>query len=949
MKKLFTVLAVVFTTLTFAQQTGSIVGKLTDKDYNNEPLSFANVIIKGTSTGTTSDIDGLYALENLPVGTYTITFSFVGYETVEIPNIVVEANKVTTVNVPMGASAATLDEVVIKTTTKRESEVALLLEQKNAITQKTSIGSQELARKGVGDVATAVTKVTGISKEEGSGNVFVRGLGDRYNVTTLNGLPLPSNDPSKKNIKLSIFSTDIVEAIGIDKTYNPQNYGDFAGANIDIASKDYRGNGFMEFGFESGVNTVTIAEKDFFLTDGPNDTGFYNTTYPAFPLNNYNFTTSWDRQRTTLPINSGLSIKGGESFRLGENTKVSLFGVGSFTNEHEYREGVSRGGVTANSVANADMDYVNYSYNTNTTLMGNVGIKNGNQAINYNGFFLNTTNQQQKEFYGIIDIEDNAPEGGGFIQRAVFERTQLFVHQLLGDHKIGEQFEINWGASYNYLQNDEPDRRQVTLLPDNNNDPEGPKSFKLISSSSDNHRFFARLKEEELAGNFRTSFAFNKNEEGDFAGKITLGYSGRFKDVDYKATQFNFRFPPITQVTQPIVEDIYNVDAYFNQENFNAGLFSIETFRGRLGSTGIDPLLPQFYRGNQDIHAGFLNIEYGFSPKFMALVGVRGESINQFIEWSTSVDPEGDSSTLDTFEILPALSLKYELNDKQNLKFAASKTYTLPQYKERARFLFQQVNQDYIGNPLLVNSTDYNLDLKWELFPKSSEIVSIGVFGKLIQDPINQVILNSASNDISWGNTGDKATAIGAEVELRKDLFETIVDKGSATLKNSLSAGLNAAYMKTKQDFLSEEKLAERGVPFTPTYSETGISGASDLVANADLSFYKDFAEDKNIQLTLAANYFSDRIFAIGNFGKGNILEKSVPTLDFIFKTQLSENISLGLSAKNLLNPSIERYQEAVDGTLNPLATSNGVQEQDVTVLSYKKGYDLKLSFAYKF
>jgi len=946
MKKLFSLVFISFISISYAQQTGSIVGLLTDKDFNNEPLSFANVIIKGTSKGSTSDIDGLYTLEDLAAGEYTIEYSFIGYETIEIDNILVEANKATTVNVPMGASAAALDEVFIRTTTRKESEVALLLEQKRAVTQKTSIGSEELAKKGVGDVATAVSKVAGISKQEGSGNVFVRGLGDRYNVTTLNRLPLPSNNPAKKNIDLGIFTTDIVESIGVDKTYNPQNYGDFAGANIDIVSKDYKGNGFMEFGFESGANTITVAEKDFYLTDGPKKTGFYNINYPSFPLNNYNFETSWDRQRTTLPINSGLSLKGGKSIRLGDNTNVSLFGVGSFTNDYEYREGISRGGVEVSSVPNSDFDFVNYAYNTNTTLMGNLALKHRDQTINYNGLYLNSSGEQQKEFYGIVDKDDNASEGGGFIQRAVFERTQLFVHQLLGDHNIGDRFEINWGASYNFLENAEPNRRQITLLPDVNENPDGPKSFKLISSSTDNHRFYSDLTEEELAGNLSASINFKKNKEDEFDGKVTVGYSGRFKDVNFEATQFNFRFPSINLVTQPIVEDIYNVDAYFNQDNFNAGLFSIETFRGNVGSTGVDPLLPQFYKGTQDINAGFVNIEYAFSPKFTALVGVRGEQIKQFIEWSTSLDPAGDESTLDKFEILPAISLKYELNEKQNLKFAASKTYTLPQFKERAPFLFQEVNQDYVGNPLLTSSTDYNVDIKWEIFPESSEIISFDVFGKLIQDPINTVTINSASNDISWGNTGDKATAFGVELELRKNLFERTTNKGQTTLKNNLSAGLNAAYMQTNQDFLDDADLLAAGISFTPTYTETKISGASDLVANVDLSYFKDFSANSNVQLTLAANYFSDRIYALGNFGKGNILEKGVPTLDFIVKSQLSENITLGLSAKNLLNPSIERFQEAVSGKVNPEVNR---QETDVTVLSYKKGSDLKLSLAYKF
>ncbi|HAT63296.1 MAG TPA: TonB-dependent receptor, partial [Flavobacteriaceae bacterium] len=239
MKKLFTILVLVFTASTFAQETGTLVGKLTDKEYSNEPLPFANIIIKGTTTGTTSDIDGLYRLENLKVGTYTVSYSFVGYETVDINNVVIEANKVTTINVPMGASAATLDEVVIKTTTKRESEVALLLEQKNATTIKQSIGAEELSRKGVNDAAGAVAKISGVSKQEGGGNVYVRGLGDRYQNTTYNNLSLPSNDIERKNINLSLFSSDIIQNVAVSKAYDAQFYGDFAAGNVNITSKDY--------------------------------------------------------------------------------------------------------------------------------------------------------------------------------------------------------------------------------------------------------------------------------------------------------------------------------------------------------------------------------------------------------------------------------------------------------------------------------------------------------------------------------------------------------------------------------------------------------------------------------------------------------------------------------------------------------------------------------------
>ena len=131
MKKIHLVVALLITTIALAQNVGSIKGKLIDKEYNNEPLPFANILIKGTTTGTMSDENGIYEFNDLAVGSYTLVFSFVGYETQEI-KVDIIANKSITLDVTMGASAASLDEVVITTTTKRESEAALLLDQKKS-------------------------------------------------------------------------------------------------------------------------------------------------------------------------------------------------------------------------------------------------------------------------------------------------------------------------------------------------------------------------------------------------------------------------------------------------------------------------------------------------------------------------------------------------------------------------------------------------------------------------------------------------------------------------------------------------------------------------------------------------------------------------------------------------------------------------------------------------
>ncbi|WP_299313478.1 TonB-dependent receptor [uncultured Aquimarina sp.] len=919
MRKFFTVIALFYLGLNFAQETGSIAGTLLDKETNNQPLPFANILIVGTTLGTSTDFDGKYEMPNVPVGNYTLEFSFTGYQTLRIPDVAVTADKVVVIDTGLGASTAELDEVVIKVQTSREREEALLLEQKNAVEIKQSIGAQELARKGVSDVAGAVAKTTGITKQEGSGNIYVRGLGDRYNSTTLNGLPIPSDNPDNKNISLDIFSTDIVQNVGISKTYNNAVFGDFSGGNVDIISKDYKGKGFLEVGLGINANTNAVSVDKFYLQDGPSFTGFSNNEIPNDPINNYSFDTNWNREGEGS-TGGNFAIRGGKSFTLSEenNSRLNIFSTLSFDNNYEYNEGIERA-VNAQAIPTRDLNFESYTYNTNTTFLTNLGLKlNQDNNIKYNFLLINGSAQRHREFNGLI--VDVADDGGGFIRRSIFNRTTLIINQLLGKHDFGEKFGINWGIAYNNVRNIIPDRMQNILEPQ---DPTNPNSLFIFSTNADseNHRYFQELTENEYTGNLTVDYKFGKDDDDDdFKGKITLGYSGRFKFLDFEATQFNF------EIIQQQNVDRFNLDTYFNQQNFTNGVFDIGTFRGNVAN----PLEPQTYSGEQIINAGFASVEYSFSDRLTGILGVRAEQIYQFIEWQTQLQPLGNENDFDRIEILPNISLKYILNGKQNLKFAASKTYTLPQFKERAPFQYEDVTQIYFGNPDLNPSTNYNVDLKWELFPESDELISVTGFGKIIQDPINDITVASSTNDISYVNTGDQATIFGAELEVRKNIF-----KADQNLTNKLSAGLNVSYMQTDQDLSTEKVVAETDLNVNFTNTDDGLTGASDLLINADLSYAKDFTKNANILATVSYNYFSDRIYSLGTNGRGNIVDKAVGTLDFILRSSLTKNLSLGVAVKNILDPRIERTQE--NPTNEPL------------ILSYKKGLNTSFSLTYKF
>ena len=922
MKYFLLVLTVVSNFSIQAQEYGSVSGSLTDKEFNNGPLAFANVLIKGTSKGTTSDFDGKYVLDNLEPGTYTIQFSFVGYQTVEVETIV-EAGVNNTIDVVLQANSASLDEVVIKTTTKRETESALLLQQQKAVVMETAIGAQELSKKGVGDVATALTKTAGVSKQNNAQGVFVRGLGDRYNITTLNGLPLPSNNPALKNIELGLFSTDIVENIAISKTFDAKNYADFGGANINIDSKNFTGQPFLTLGLSLGGNSNTITQTPFYLQDGPNPFGFYNGNEPQNPTSTADWGSSWNRKDSNLKLNTGIKINGGRSFEVGETGRLNSFITLSFDNNTLFREGLSRGKVGADGYTRQDFFRNTYQYKTNSTAMGSLNYRiNSNHKLAFTSLFLNSSSQNHDEYSG-FDIEfDNAVtennDGFGFIQRNTFEQTKLFVNQLSGTHDLFENHTLNWIVGFNQLQSNIPDRMQNTAGRDFRSDR--TSDYVVISGSPIyNHRFYQTLTEDEISINISDKWTLRDGED-EVKGEFDFGFSGRYKFIDFESQQYEFRLNNQAGVYNV---NISNFDGFFNNTNLNSLYF-------------INKQKPQTYSGGQYINAAFVNGMWNFTPKFSVLFGLRAEMIAIEIDYLTLQSSNEERIAFIKEKLLPSLSAKYVLKDKMNLKFAASKTYTLPQFKERVNMLYEEVTQVYRGNNYVYESTNWNADLKWEFFPNDGELISVTAFGKLIQNPINSIFINSTSNDISYINTGKQAEVFGLEVELKKNIYNFNSEEDE--FAHRLSGGLNLSLIQTNQDLDAQKVTNETDYSANFTFDSSKLTGASDFLLNADVTYLKEISENTSLQGTIAYNYFSDQLNTIGTLNKGNVIDKSYGTLDLILKGQKNQ-FTFGLSAKNLLNPTITRIQEVYE---NPNVS-------EVVLDQFKNGINLSLSVGYKF
>jgi TonB-dependent receptor len=957
--------SLVISSLNAQEETGNIVGKITDKEFNNEPLAFANVILVGMEKGTTTDMDGLYNIGNLQPGTYTVEFSYVGYETITIPNVKVEAGKVTEVNTAMGATAAALDEVTITTVARRDSEVALLLEQKSAINVKESIGAEQLEKLGVSDASAATTKIAGVSKSEGSGQIYVRGLGDRYLTTTLNGLPVPSDNIDKKNINLELFPTRFISNVSISKTFSPYNSTDQASGNVDITSKNVTSRKELGLSLSGGLNTNAMFVSENFVTTALNDDlsfGIFSRPYQNSNLENALTEQSWNTINIDNPVNYSFGFNAGGY--LDEEGKFRVSFSGGQSVDHEYREGLFRffdRGLTQSLidvtdgardfVPDGDNIYWRRTVNTNGLLVGQYRINSKNR-IKFNAFAINKVLQEVYEggrageaiFFD--ELTPNSIAGNQFVRDQNIKNTFLTTLQLIGDHDLNDKNKLEWAVGYNRLAADEPNRirnelnfRNVDGVPDDERPIEfgNTGGFQQRKSSQ-------QILDQEFNGRIKDEISLKVDEDYNDVYKISFGGDGRYKQREFLSTFVGFEEGGPIGSFNP--ESIDNLSAAFTQENIDNGLLLVN----------IQP--DDLYDAELTSYGAFADFVGNFG-KFTAQVGLRYQSDEIFVDYDVNNAPggrEGDTE-LSYNNLYPSFNLKYNINDKSALRLAGSLSQTLPEFKEIAPF--EYVSPEGLieaGNRLVERSTNANIDLKYELFPSDDEILSVTTYYKSINDAINRSLRTGGGDVFSYYNTGD-ARIFGVELEGRMYLI-----KKRDSLPNLKLSG-NISYINHTQSLKDDsEGINENAAARTFQYGgndEIGLEGASDWTTNLALTF--DTGKKHPYEFTLAGNYASDRIYALGspifqgedpsnpgrnledfNFN-GEIIERGFVVLDFILNKEINDNLSVGLTGKNLLNPDIERYQNVASDFGNSTAT------QEETVLSYRRGINFSLSISYKF
>ncbi len=926
---ILTLLLFISTVQAQESQKGSIAGKLSDREMNGEPLPFANVIIKGTSTGTTSDYDGLYILKNLDPGTYTVVFSFVGYETLEVPDVVVEAGKVTEVNTELGSSAASLDEVVITTVSRRDSEVALLMEQKNSVEIKESIGAVELAKLGVSDAATATTKISGVTSSEASGDIFVRGLGDRYLYTTMNGLPIPSDDVERKNIDLGLFPTRVIQNISIEKTYSSDNSADQASGTVNITSRELAGTNELDLGLQFGVNTNAAGEFSNFKVSPNQDDVFFGFYDQAIPIEHSLNNQTWNTQTDPFPVNRRYAITAGKKF--GEDLRV-LF-TASQSARFEYNKGIFRE-YRSNNLYDYFTDVENYSKTDNTTGLLDVSYQlSDNHRLKATSLFINKLTDEVFEAgrngEGVV-FEETAPSENlnQFIRDQNTKQTRLWVNQLHGYHDfLDGKNELDWALGYNMVNADEPNRIRNEVNFDGDDFVQlgrmGGYQQRKSSQKIDDVEFNAYLQDQ-----------YNIIKDDETGKNIFVQAGGNYRN---KERDFISRFFGADEVVLNSVNptSIDNLTTAFTTENFENDILDFNR------------LTPDRYNAILESYAGYANFNYG-NEKWNVNLGARYQHDNLDIVFDVNNYPANapEFSFRSYDNIYPSLNVRFSPSDDSNIRLAASKTITLPEFKEIAPFEYvSQTGQITRGNPDLNASNNINFDLKYEFFPSSGELISLTGFYKRIEDPINRVQDRGSAGVFSYFNAGELANIYGIELETRIDVLEN-----EAPEAMDLAVSFNASRMWHEQDL--REVYNENGT-FIRTFrynqkTEVGLQGASDWIFNGSLNFSNE--AENQFRASLVANYASDKIFALGApevqtendvFYNDEIVEKGFVTLDAVISKEFNNNWELEFKGQNLLNPEIERVQ-----AIRP--STSGV-ENIQTVRSYTRGAVLSLGVSYSF
>lgn len=932
-KYIFTLLTIGLLSFYSQAQTGLIRGALIDSDFQ-DPVPFANIVVKETGTGTTSDFDGNYELE-LVEGVYTIVFSFIGYETVEVKDVSVKLNEAAIVNVTLNTLAQGLDEVVVSVSASTNTERSVLEFQKKSVSLVDGLSSQRIKSSGASNIASAVKSVPGVSVQGGK-YVYVRGLGDRYTKSILNGVDIPGLDPDRNTIQMDIFPTSILDNVIVVKSAAAEMPADFTGGIVDIVTKEFPNSKQFYISFSTAYNPK-MHYNDSHLTSKSSGTDFLGfddglRSIPVDPNQGYTvleginspkitqITRKFNPNMAALKKTSlgdySFSVSGGNQFLLKNENRIGYFGALSYKNTTDFYE------KSQNNTYYRDADKGVYNLFENRTQNGPLGensvILSAMTGVSYktnlSKYKLNILHIQNGESgAGIFDQTVNLNDSKDLLKHNI-EYTQRSITNILlsGTHTFNNESEwkLNWKISPSLSTIKDKDIRTTSFeITD-----EGKYLIPLNGKPS---RIWRNLDETNIVSKIdvqKKLKLFNRD------AKLKFGALNSYKEREYDIYSFRVNVP-----TNLGVIDNGNPDNLFKPENTWTPTNTIGNHIALYTNGGVER--GKSYDANQMNISAYSSIEFKIDDKIKSVIGLRAEN---FVQKYTGENSGGtvkydDEKVIDKLDIFPSTNFIYSLKENSNLRLAYSKTTARPSFKEVsiAEIYDPLSNMTFNGNINLKPSYIDNLDLRYELFGEDNQLFAISGFYKSFKDPIELTYYEASTENFQPKNLGN-AKVYGLELELRRQISQ------------SLGININASVIESRQQYgASELSLRTKGLrdgESLGTYRN--LQGQSPFLINSSL----DYKNENGLRAGLFFNMQGKTLEVVGTGFAPDVYTQPYESLNLNMSKSYgkNQNKTVTIKVENILDSKKESFYESFKAE-NEIFS---FREQGTT---FSLGYSIKL------
>lgn len=893
MKRILLLICFISAQIAIYAQKATITGKVTN--IKNETLVGVTIQLKAEGGRTIkSDVEGRYTFNIDRTKVYTIDFSYVGYklktiQTTEIP----KDNEIIVIDVLLEEAGKKLTDVVVsasKSTNKGATDNALIAFQKNTNTVASVISAESIKRSPDRNTAEILKRTPGASIQEGK-FIIVRGLADRYNQAMLNGILLTSTEPDRKTFSFDLFPSQIIDNIIINKAFVPELPGEWAGGLIQVNTKDIPTKNFFNIQLSTSANTL-VTGKEFFkdqggktdwygIDDGTRSLPLGYTTKSNFDTANIAFKTAlgktmpnnWTPVQVTAKPNISLQMNGGFSGTLWGKKIGGILGV-NYAKTYRLQENLNR----QNTANEGGTFSVLYDYQDDKYIQDiNMG------AIAGLSVFLNPLNKIS--YKAIVNVKSNDAytnrTGSDFTRgdlvksnEFVFSQNVFFTNQLNGEHSLSNQLKFNWYGAFNILDSYSPDQRRIMYTKGVGTSDSYVLNISNTLSQQSGSRIFQDLSDYIYTAGGDLTYKIKSQT-------IKAGYLMQIKDRIYDAKLFANFLP-----TENAALRAQGPDMVFAPQNFGNGtgnLFGFDAIKGRNFR----------YIANTILNAGFLQFDNKVADGLRVVWGVRVEDYDQLIGSVKKWDPRHTYSRVTDY--LPGINTTIKINQKSNLRLTASQTVIRPELRELSALNIYdfELNASVQGNPLLKRTKITNTDIRYEIYPASGELLTLGAFYKNFANPIEQIFNEGAggSSTFTYQNA-KKATTYGIELEARKKLSKhfTLQANGSLIKSSLKDSSLNL---------------------------DRPLQGQSPYLINMGLLY--DIAE-KGFNATILFNQVGERIYLVGDVQGGastpNIYEAPRALFDFQMSKKFADNkAEIKLTISDILNQKQTFYQNNTSDT----------------------------------